>query len=87
MSSFHNKKHKVKKMKYPGNFPLVPDDQDIIGKSNEKSGYVKTDQFYYFNKNNIQYRVIGCVNETVFELILDFIEEIKLPIDNITDNL
>jgi hypothetical protein len=58
MSSFKNKEQKKRKLSYPGNFPIVPEDCDSI-QGNDKSGYIKADQLYYFNKEKIQYVVIG----------------------------
>lgn len=74
-------------MKFDGNFPIVPDDQDIIGGDNGKSGFVKTEQFYYFNKNKINYRVIGYIQPDIFELIIDYINGLQIPIKRITENL
>lgn len=86
MSSFHSEDHKKKKMSYPGNFPIVSDDKDVeVG--NVKSGYVKTEQFYYFDKDKISYKIIGILKKDIFNLLIEFIEESDLPIEQITDNL
>lgn len=87
MSSFKSDAQKAKKLSYPGNFPITPDDQDIIGGSNGKSGYVKAEQFYYFNKDKIKFRVIGSVQEDIFNLLIRFIQNLQIPIELITDNL
>lgn len=87
MSSFHNRRHKESKMRYPGNFPIAPDDQDIIGGNNGKFGYVKSEQFYYFKKDKIKYRVIGYIEENIFNLLIEFIEELSIPIQPIVENL
>ena len=46
MCSFHNDKHKNKKLKYQENLPIK--EEYISGdKINSKSGYIKADQLYY----------------------------------------
>lgn len=89
MSSFKNEKQKRNKMAYPGNFPVVPEDQDIKN-NNEKSGYIKGEQFYYFRKDRIKYKVIGCLHVEIFNLLIDFIEELSskgIQFQQIIDNL
>ncbi len=86
MSSFKDEAQKKKKLSYPGNFPIVPEDyEDIDG--NNKSGYIKADQLYYFNKNNIKYTVIGSLKEDIFKLLIEFIEEELEEFEEIIDNL
>lgn len=88
MSSFHDKKHKEMKLKHSGNFLVTFQDENIFnGKNNGKDGFVKTEQFYYFNKDKINFSVIGFMQEDVFEKIIKYIEELKIPIESITENL
>ena len=91
MSSFKDENQKKKKMQYPGNFPIVADDVDITsGKGNSKSGYVKAEQLYYFDKHKIRYKVIGSIKEDIFNLLVEFIQELKkqgIEFEQITDNL
>lgn len=87
MSSFKNEDQKIRKLKFPGNFPIAHDDS-IVDNSNGKDGYVKTEQLYFFNKAKLNYTVIGEMKEDIFDLILEFIEEeMKEPIIPIIDNL
>ena len=74
MSSFKDEKQKKKKLSFPGNFPIVPEDLETI-EGNNKSGYIKAEQLYYFNKAKITFIVIGSLKEEIFNLLLQFIEE------------
>ena len=86
MSSFKNKEQRKKKLSYPGNFPIVSNDYGAID-GNNKSGYIKADQFYYFNKDKIEYIFIGRLSEEIFKLLLEFIEEELSKYEQIIDNL
>lgn len=86
MSSFKDKNQKTKKMKYPGNFPIVLDDRQVKN-DNGVEGYIKTDQLYYFDREKIKYRVLGHLEPDIFNLLLDFIEELNIQIEQITSNL
>lgn len=90
MSSFKDEEQKKRKLSYPGNFPITPDDQEIYDGDNGESGYIKAEQFYYFNKEKIPYKVIGKLDVEIFNLLIDFIQ--KLVSDGvifrqITENL
>ena len=88
MSSFKDPTQKERKMKYPGNFPIVIDDENMISaNANSKDGYIKADQLYYFNKSKIRYRVIGNIKPDIFDLLLEFIEESDFELVDILDNL
>lgn len=90
MSSVKDEEQKKRKLSYPGNFPIVPEDQDINGGGNGESGYIKAEQFYYFNKNKIDYKVIGKLDMDIFNLLVEFIEELinaGVKFRQITDNL
>ena len=76
MSSMDTEEKREKLMKYDANFPITPDEQDIIGDGNGKSACIKAEQFYYFNKDKIKYRVLGRLEEDVFNLLIEFIEEL-----------
>lgn len=85
MSSFKNEEQRRKKLCYPGNFPVESSDSTVVV-GNDKSGYIKAEQFYYFNKEKIDYIVIGRLNEDAFNLLLEFIEkleEVKIILDNL----
>lgn len=83
MSSFKSESHKRKKLSYGTNFKYTSDVSDVIG--NDKEGYIKADQLYYFDKSKIKYRKIGALSADVFDALLDFIE--SLDVDDILDNL
>lgn len=90
MSSIKNDEQKKRKLSYPGNFPIVPEDQDIIGGDNGESGYIKAEQLYYFNKDKIDYKIIGKLDEEIFNLLLEFIEDLinaGVKFKQIMDNL
>lgn len=86
LSSFKNDAQKERKLSYPGNFPITHDDVDT-DPNNGKDGFVKADQLYYFNKENISYTVIGTINPDVFALLLEFVENSDFDIIDIVDNL
>ena len=44
-------------------------------------------QFYYFNKDRITYRVIGCIEEDAFDDLIDFIQNGEFDLEVIVDNL
>lgn len=87
-SSFKSDSQKKKKLEYPGNFPIVAEDVSVVG--NNRDGYVKAEQFYYFNKNKISYTIIGSMNADIFNLLVDFINDLihrGIQFEQITDNL
>ena len=89
MSSFKDEEQKARKMKYPGNFPIVAEDLDVCG-GNDKSGYIKAEQFYYFNKDTIDYAVIGYLKPEIFNLLIEFIQDLVadgIILETRTDNL
>lgn len=86
MSSFKNEEQRLKKLSYPGNFPITHNDSDVAN-GNEKDGYIKAEQFYYFEKEKIDFIVIGSMNEEAFNLLIKFIENLKIDFIHIVDNL
>lgn len=90
MSSFKDEEQKQRKLGYPGNFPITASDKAMQPWANQKDGYIKAEQFYYFDKSKLHYSVIGALNQETFDLLLDFIEGLAargIQIDQITDNL
>lgn len=67
-------------------FPIANDDT-YSSPDNGKDGYIKTDQFYYFNKSKLSYKRIGYVDYDIMRLIFEFIEESSFEIERKTDNL
>lgn len=86
LSSFKSPDQRRRKMSYPGNFEVTAKDMSVP-KGNTKDGYIKADQFYYFQKDTIEYRVIGSMDQSVFNDLIDFIENSDFEIELITDNL
>lgn len=90
MSSMDTDEKHDKLMKYDGNFPITPDEQDIEGGGNHKAACIKSEQFYYFNKNKIKYKILGKLDEEIFNLLVEFIEELNqkgISFEQITSNL
>lgn len=86
LSSFKDDEQKARKLKFPGNFPVANDDT-VTDPDNGKSGFLKTDQMYYFSKDKIKYRTIGNVLPDIMDIILEFINSADFPVQAITDNL
>ncbi len=86
MSSFKNDIQRKKKLEYPGNFPVSVSEINVPN-GNNREGFIKSDQFYYFNKSNISYRVIGTINDETFNSLIDFINNSDFDIIHITDNI
>lgn len=65
--------------KYDGNFPIAPDDKSMDNSklSDNRFAYAEVDQFFYFDKERIKYIQIGNLNEDIYDLIINFIEELN----------
>ena len=86
MSSFKNEGQRQKKLAYFGNFPITHNDS-VVSNGNTKDGFIKAEQFYYFNKEKIDYITIGSMKEEVFKILIDFINESDIEIQHVIDNL
>lgn len=86
LSSFKNENQRKRKLSYMGNFPIAHDDTNT-NPHNNKDGYVKMDQLYYFNKEKISYTVIGSVKPEIFNMLIEFLEESDFELFDIIDNL
>lgn len=73
MSSFKNAQHKQRKLSFIENFYITVDDYNDI-QGNDKDGYIKADQLYFFQKNQIDYIKIGKMNSDCFQKLLDLIQ-------------
>lgn len=72
MCSFHNERHKKKKLKHKSNLPIK--EKMISGKRlNSKEGYIKADQLYYFDKKKIKYHVIAHIDENLLDELVKLI--------------
>lgn len=85
MSSFQNEDQRKKKLRYPGNFEY-PASTEKIERGHGKDGYIKAEQFYYFNRENTDFYVIGNVDQELFATLLVFINRLQ-NIEIIIDNL
>lgn len=87
MSSFKGEEHKKKKLKFKENFPVKFGDSEITEIcGNDKDGYIKAEQLYYFKKEKLDYKVIGKMDPDVFNALVEFIDSIG-TLQHITDNL
>lgn len=80
---------KNKKLSYPANFPIISDDTDVPD-GNKLDGYVKADQFYFFKKDKLVFKVIGRINDDIYELLQEFVKELALQgveLEPVIDNL
>ena len=85
MSSFKNESHRAKKLSYPSNFPITSSDSSVIN-GNDKDGYIKAEQFYFFNTDKTDFTIIGSLKPDVFNQLIKFIENqsnLELIIDNL----
>lgn len=85
MSSFHSEEHRKSKMKFPGNFEYSAE-QENIAKGHGKDGYIKAEQFYYFDRSKTDFYVLGNVAPELFNALLEFISGLE-EIEHIVDNL
>ena len=86
LSSFKDEQQRAKKLSYPGNFEITHSDSSVV-KGNTKDGFVKAEQLYYFNNQKIDYFVIGKLHVDVFNRLLEFIENLDVPLEHISENL
>lgn len=85
MSSFKNIEQKERKLNYPGNIEIKYTDQNVIN-SNQKDGFIKTDQLYFFDENITDFSIIGSINEEFMEKLFEFIknlDDFKIILDNL----
>ena len=91
ISSFKDEKQKRRKLSYPGNFPITVEDkviEDVKTHGEPKDGFVKAEQFFFFQKDAIEYKKVGYLEEGILDLIIEFIEnEMDSTVDYIIDNL
>lgn len=85
MSSFHSEEHRKKKLTYPGNFEYDAS-QENVKNGHGKAGYIKAEQFFYFDSTYLDYYVIGNVQPELLRRLFEYIESLD-TIDHIIDNL
>lgn len=89
MSSVKSEEQKEQKMKFPGNFPVTAADKTVTGFEN-KDGYIKAEQFYFFNSEKTDYFKIGCLDAETWNTLVKFITSLPekgVAIQRIIDNL
>ena len=79
MSSFKNVQHKSNTLRYEENVG-VPSEDIESDDINDKEGYIKADQLYYFDKNKIEYYVLASVNPDLLDELIRII--VKLEVEN-----
>ncbi|MCL1821179.1 MAG: type II toxin-antitoxin system PemK/MazF family toxin [Oscillospiraceae bacterium] len=85
LSSFKGEEQRKRKLGYPGNFEISHKDSSVPG-GNDKDGYIKAEQFYFFKLDKIDYSVIGKLDDEVLKKLLLFIADfisVKLIVDNL----
>ena len=67
MSSFKSEEQRMKKLRYEENVEIIS--EKIISKIpiNNKSGYIKANQFIYFDKSKIDYYVLGHISDELLD--------------------
>ena len=85
MSSFHSEEQRKRKMGYPGNFEYSAE-QENVRNGHGKAGYIKAEQFYYFDSASIDFYVIGNIVPELFNALIKFINSLP-EIEHIIDNL
>lgn len=80
ISSANTDEKKERLKQFEGNFPLVANDKIIEDNKKDSNfdSYVKADQFFYFDKSKIKYAKIGSIVPDMFNLIVEFIEELAI---------
>ena len=77
MSSFKDEKHKHRKLKYKENVGVTSDDI-ISDNKNNKEGYIKADQLFYFNKKKIKYYVLATISDDLLDELIRLIVELEV---------
>ena len=81
MCSFHSENHKKRKLKIKSNLEIVPN--KIKGRNvNNKTGYIRADDLFYFKKDKIDYKVIGRLSDEMLDKLIKLV--INLNIKNKT---
>ncbi len=89
LCSFHDETHRNKKLKYKENLEINNKNLLLSKRANDKNGFIKADQLYYFDKSLIKYYIIGNLNLDNLNNLLKIINELDLEdrIKIITTNL
>ena len=88
MGSFHDSKHKKHKLSIGSNLEIKSN--QIIGDNlNNKEGYIRADDLFYFNKKKIKYKVIAHMDSELLDDLVQLIIKLnyKNKVNNIKTNL
>lgn len=76
LCSFHSNEHKKRKLLFKEN--LIVKEEKIRGKNiNSKLGYIKADQLYYFDKKELEYKVIAHMDLDLLDELVQLILLLK----------
>lgn len=90
MSSFRNEEQRAKKLKFKENIEITSEDI-VAERANEKTGYIKTDQLFYFDKTNLDYFLLGRVEDELLDELVQLVIELtiegktKMNVENLTN--
>lgn len=77
LTSASTEERKEHLKQYAGNFPVAKEDKYInSGKRDNLDSYVEADQLFYFDKNKIKYTHLGRLDDDIFNIIIEFMEEL-----------
>ena len=78
LTSADTEEKKERLSKIEGNFPIAEEDKILNeGRNHDnRDAYVEADQFFYFDKHKIKYIRIGSIEPDIYNLIVEFIEEL-----------
>lgn len=89
MSSLEGKgeEYKQKKLSFPENMPYDPSEENVIN-GHGREGFIKAGVYFFFNRSDIEFTVIGNVQTELYLRLLDYIkhmnpEDIKYILDNL----
>ena len=74
MSSIKNEEHKKKIESYYPKDMIISFNDAQVTNGNQKDGFIKANQLYYFQRSKIEYTKIGYVNEATLKTLLELIE-------------
>lgn len=74
ISSFKSEIHRLKKLKFKENLELPLD--SMMNKNFKKKSYIKSDQLYYFNKDKLDYYILGTLKFKYLNKLLNLVYEL-----------
>lgn len=77
MSSMETTERRKKMLKYPGNFPIIKEDKNVLPEFTNLNSFAKAEQFFYFSKSEVDFIPFGQLDEDILDLLLEFIDELN----------